>query len=289
MTCPVDRLVQAYLTLTAGFLSLGLIHPPTGHNATELVLRILWHLAAIWLIPRLGGGLFRLYPFFLLIPMYSELEIQNRILSGVYYDGTVLAWETRLFGASPAAWLSQVLPYRLLSDWLHFCYLLYYLLLPLLTLRLRQQGRPGAAEQATFTGLATLYTCYLVAVFFPVQGPRPLWPALEPACQGLFWQLCHRLVDNGAVDGAAFPSSHVAWATASALAAWRARCGLTGLYLLIALSISFATVYGRFHYLVDVPAGWAAALGWALVGPGLYERLAGNARACQTSSRETGP
>ncbi len=287
VTGPVDTLVRFYLGLTAAFLVLGLSHPPAGHTSGELVLRILWHVAVILLIPRLGAGwLARLYPFVLLIPIYSELEVLNRILSGVYYDATVLAWETRLLGPSPAAWLSQVLPYRLLSEWLHMCYLLYYVFMPILVLRLRQLGQTQAAEQATFTGLATIYSCYLVVMFFPVQGPRPLWPPLDPACQGIFWSLCHALTSNGAVDGGAFPSTHVAFSSAAALAAWRYHPGWRWLYCFLALSIALATVYGRLHYMVDVLAGWAVALAWALAGPTLYQRIQEKTAGPKISGRE---
>lgn len=285
MTGPVDLLVRSYLALTAAFLALGLAHPPPGHSPGGLMLRILWHLALILLIPRLPGGwLARLYPYVLLIPIYSELEVLNRILSGVYHDATVLTWETRLLGLSPAAWLSQVLPSRLLSEWLHMSYLLYYLLMPVLVLWLRHIGQEQAAEQATFTALATMYSCYLVEMFFPVQGPRPHWPPLDPTCQGLFWSLCHTLADKGAVDGAAFPSTHVAFSSAAALAAWRYQPGWRWLYCLLALSIALATVYGRLHYVVDALAGWLVALAWALGGPRLYQRLRGKESRPQNHS-----
>jgi hypothetical protein len=247
-----NRLVIAYLALTAVLLALGL--PAT-------LPRIAAHGAVIYLILRLQPRPLFLFP--LLIPLYSEVETLNRIVSGTFYDAPVQQLEAALFATSPALWLSQQLPYRPLSEWLHLTYLLYYVLLPILVLRLP----PDKADKATFLGLGTLFTCFLIQVCFPVQGPRPLWPDIDPSCQGLFWSLTHEVSQRGAVDGAAFPSGHVAFSTAALLAAWRYDRTMFWAYLPITLSIALATVYGRFHYAVDALAGLAVAFLWAwLVG-----------------------
>lgn len=246
-----NRLVIAYLALTGALLLLGL--PAT-------LPRIAGHVALILLIQKLRPRPLFLYP--LLIPLYAELETLNRLVSGTFYDAPVQELEMALFASSPALWLSQQLPYRPLSEWLHLTYLLYYILLPVLVLRLP----PKQAEEATFTGLATLFSCFLIQVFLPVQGPRPLYPDIAPSCQGFFWSLTHAVSRTGAVDGAAFPSGHVAFSTAALLAAWRYDRKMFWLYLPVTLSIAVATVYGRFHYAVDVLAGWAVAFFWAGLG-----------------------
>lgn len=256
-----NRLTVIYLAVSAALLGPGL---------PETAPRILAHLACMALIQKLQPRPIFLFP--LLIPLYAELEPLNRILSGTYHDGRVLGWENALFGTSPALWLPERLPYRALSEWLHLTYLLYYLLLPVLVLRLSGEK----ADRVAFQGLGTLFTCFLIEAFFPVQGPRPLWPPLPESAQGFFWSLTHAVSQRGAVDGAAFPSGHVAFSTAAALAAWRYDRKLFAVYLLIALSIALATVYGRFHYAVDVLAGWSVAFLWA------YLARAKGDEPCQT-------
>ena len=75
----------------------------------------------------------------------------------------------------------------------------------------------------------------------------------------------HFVSDRGGVRGGAFPSTHVTISTLVLFTAWSRQRPLGCLLLPFVVGIYFATVYGRFHYGVDVIAGWLLALGlWAL-------------------------
>jgi membrane-associated phospholipid phosphatase len=196
--------------------------------------------------------------------LYAELP---RIAVGGMHDQLVQAWETVVFGVSPARMASARWPYALLSESLHAAYLSYYFLIygPPIVLYLR-----GRLEdfRTTVAGLMAMFAlCYMVFIAFPVEGPRYEWTPAAAAFNGPVRRLALRVLAAGSSRGTAFPSSHVAVATVQAVLAfrWSARTGL----LLSALTscLAIGAVYGGFHYGVDVLAGGVLGLatGLALV------------------------
>jgi len=109
--------------------------------------------------------------------------------------------------------------------------------------------------------LATLF-CYAIYPLFPLVPPRVLFhdvpgPAVEPLLRKWnFW-----ILNQYSVQACIFPSGHVAAVTAVALAvrAYMPRVGV--LFIIAAVSIAVATVYGRYHYAADAVAG--ALVGFA--------------------------
>lgn len=275
----VDISVVAWLAFTSPLL---LVHPSGAdllrvavHGVLiALVLLLRRRLAAT---PPQGQLLFRLvhacYPFVLLSYVYKELDVLQRKVGGQFFDGLVEAWEQALFGSSPAAWLSGALPYPWLSELLHLSYVSFYLLLPLLALSVLLRGDARGFQVVTWTGINAFLACYLVSMVFPVQGPRPLYPLLDPNLRGVFWSVSHALCAQGAANGAAFPSGHVAVSLVTALCAWRWHRSLFPVFAVGAALVSLATVYGRYHYAVDVLAGVALALALAWAGPRSYDWL----------------
>ena len=65
---------------------------------------------------------------------------------------------------------------------------------------------------------------------------------------------------RGCARGGAFPSAHVSGAVVVSLVAWRHQPRLAYLLVPIAGSVMIATVYGRFHYVLDALAGAGLAL-----------------------------
>jgi membrane-associated phospholipid phosphatase len=98
--------------------------------------------------------------------------------------------------------------------------------------------------------------CFLVFVFFPVQGPRYLGvPQGVP--DGPVRRLVLSVLEVGSSRGAAFPSSHVAVATTQFVMVLQYQRRLGLLVLGISLGLAAGAVYGGFHYAVDVLAGVA--------------------------------
>jgi membrane-associated phospholipid phosphatase len=73
--------------------------------------------------------------------------------------------------------------------------------------------------------------------------------------------------------GGSFPSSHVALAIVTAWFSWSHLPRLRWLHLALVPLLSAATVYGRYHYLVDVFAGVVTGALLLAAGNWLHHRI----------------
>jgi membrane-associated phospholipid phosphatase len=165
------------------------------------------------------------------------------------------------------AWVERLL--AVCSPWLQtyleICYLLCYPLVPLGLASLylaRRSGVLGGGETEravnrfrTAVYLALL-SCYAIFPLFPLTLPQDFshdvpGPPVQPVLRKMnFWLLGHY-----SVNACIFPSGHVAGVTAAGLSVW-AYLPRTGVFFLIAaVSVAAATVYGRYHYAADALAG----------------------------------
>ena len=107
----------------------------------------------------------------------------------------------------------------------------------------------------------TLYLCYTASLFFPVTGPRYEFPlAQNAATHVLPARATQWLLDMGDSWGTAFPSSHVAASIVAALCALRFWRPLGLALVPPTIGLTFAVVYGQFHYGVDAISGIVVAI-----------------------------
>jgi membrane-associated phospholipid phosphatase len=217
---------------------------------------------------RARGGALRLlgdfYALILAVFMYTAVGVLNRA-AGVSHDLLVQRWEAALFGGQPSLeWIrAQAWPW--LSWVLHLAYLSYYVQLAAAPLGLLLSGRTQSAREAVTLIMAAFYVCYAVFAFFPVAGPRYVFPLAQNAATAV-WpaRVTQQLLNSASAWGTAMPSSHVAAALVAALAACRGWRPLGMVLLPAAVLLAVGTVYGQFHYAVDAIAGvLVAALVWA--------------------------
>ena len=97
-------------------------------------------------------------------------------------------------------------------------------------------------------------TCFVVYALFPVDGPRYLVGAAA-APDGPVRSFVLHLLAAGSSRGTAFPSSHVAASLVASLCALRFQRPVGLVVAVLTMGLALATVYGGFHYLVDVLAG----------------------------------
>ncbi|MGD8277539.1 MAG: phosphatase PAP2 family protein, partial [Gemmatimonadota bacterium] len=230
---PTDRLIAIY-ALVSG-TALAFPHRPLDwpalaalHVAVIVIglglppARGVWH-AAGRKLPRLLAGMHDWYPLLLVPPLYSELQILNRsVWGGVYFDTVVQGWEQAIFGTQPSHAFAASLPWLPLSELLHFGYLSYYLLIVGPPALIWISGRRDVFRAAIFALMLTYAVHYMFYIWFPVLGPRYLFP--EPGgalASGPFYRMTHVLLEAGSSAGAAFPSSHVGIAVTQTIVAWR--------------------------------------------------------------------
>jgi membrane-associated phospholipid phosphatase len=214
----------------------------------------------------------------LLVPMlYTELALLNRAVhGGTYFDDIIIRWEQAIFGGMPSSEWAAAAPHLWLSEPLHAAYLSYYFIILGIPLALALRGRTVEFRKAVFALMLVFFAHYLFFVYFPVQGPRYLFP--PPGGElagGYFYQLAHRLLEAGSSQGAAFPSSHVGVSVAQTVIAWRYAPRLMPITAILTLGLAFGAVYGGFHYATDAVAGVVLGVAVVAAAPPLYRALGG--------------
>ena len=90
----------------------------------------------------------------------------------------------------------------------------------------------------------------------PVLSPRTLFEKIPaPLVNGKIYRLVHYAVEKGSANGTAFPSTHVGVGTLVILVSLYFHTPFFLMTLPIAFGLVVATIYGRFHYAVDLAAG----------------------------------
>jgi membrane-associated phospholipid phosphatase len=257
---PIDRATLAYVFLA---LAATLVRGPRQLPAALLLALglVLAGLTAACLAPRaraagpFGRFVAEFYPLVLAPALYTHVGLVNSA-AAVSHDALVQGWEQALFSGQPAlAWIRS-LPSPAWSTLMHAAYLSYYLILPGAALGLWLSRRRDAARRTLLLMMVAFYACYAIFFFFPVAGPRYLFPHARNAATAVpLAAFANRLVAGGSAWGTAFPSSHVAVSMVAAVCALRAWRPLGAVLLPAALLLALATVYGQFHYAVDAVAG----------------------------------
>ena len=231
--------IAVHLTLAGSLLVLSRARPPAGIPRVILD----WH-------PLL------LFPF-----LYKEVERLAPVLGDWRLTGAIPAWESALFAGQPSLYLSERLPFVPLSEYLHFCYLSYGIVIPSVAAYWYVSGRRAAFGELLLLLSTVLLGSYLFFILLPVDSPYYLSPRLGPPLSGhFFFDLVHQVSARGGARGGAFPSAHVSGAVVVSLVAWRHQRRLAYWLVPITGGVMIATVYGRFHYVLDTLAGAALAI-----------------------------
>ena len=229
--------------------------------------------AARW--PRLAKFIGDWYVLGLMPALYTELALLNvAVHNGRYFDDVVLRWEEQLFGGQPSRELAAAMPWLPLSEVLHFSYIAYYLIIygPFVLLYMR--GRRDDHQRAAFTIMLTFFAHYLFFIYFPVQGPRYLFPAPSGEIEnGLMYQLAHKILEAGSSRGAAFPSSHVGVSFAQTAMCFLLLKRWAPLLLVLSTGLAVGAVYGGFHYATDAVAGLVFGLLLFFIAPRVARML----------------
>jgi membrane-associated phospholipid phosphatase len=265
----------------------GPLHTPLGHTLLHLLLA-----AMIWLLPpilrRRGGVAGRIIGLVYLPLMYGTFYAEIEYLGVVFrdfgqpFDPLLIDLEAAIFGMQPSIEWARAWPWPWLLELMEFAYFSYYFF-PLIGLvviwtsgRHDRAQRWQLSERLVRDLTAVMLTCYLWYAFFPVWGPKYfdyIGVAGQLEAEGfegwIFTDIMRWIHAQGALQGAAFPSSHVAGSMVSWWWVWKAaprhRIWLTVLWGLLGLSI----VYCRYHYVLDLVAGIA----WGALIMGLTGRL----------------
>jgi membrane-associated phospholipid phosphatase len=246
------------------------------------------------------------YPVILYAAFYRETASLNQIGYRGYLDPFFYRLDEQLFGFAPSFGFMERLPTRLASEIFYGAYFSYYVMIFGVGLALYLRNRRHFDHYIAVTSFV-FYVCYVIYIFLPVIGPRIYYPehvhfslpahsmpthvpAFPAAVQsGWFYQIMAFVYDHFEAPGAAFPSSHVAIALVTVYFSFRYLRTIRWVHLLMAVVLSFSTVYCRYHFVVDVIAGVLTAAVMLPLGNWLYRRLSGHeAQAANNKTDKSG-
>jgi len=289
----IDYLTQGYLLLVA--LMVLLFH---GDRVPGWPCYVAAHLAVVAGVhglvlaqQRRGGRVLdflrAFYPILLYTFLYAETHKLMHMFVPGYLDAHAIAADQVLFGCQPSRTLMQSLPHWWVSEPLYLAYFSYYLMVFGVALGLYACKRERFPRYVTVVSFV-FYVCYLIFIILPVLGPYDLaviatqagpqaliGPHHVPAsvAAGPFYKLMtlvYRVAEPR--GGGAFPSSHVAVAITTLCFTWTWLRRLRWVHLALVVLLAVATVYGGYHYVVDVIAGVVTAAVLVPLGGWLYER-----------------
>ncbi len=198
------------------------------------------------------------YPVLVFPLLYKEVEFLAAAFGDWGLTEPIRSLEATLFQGHPSLYLSQQWNWVPLSEYLHFCYFAFMVMLPVVGCYWYGKGQMLAFRDLLFLVGVAFYGSYLFFILFPVDSPFDLAaPPEGPIADYFFYNLVHEISSRGGARGGAFPSIHVSASIIVLVVAWKRQRQLAYLLLPIVLGVMVATVYGRFHYVLDTIAGLA--------------------------------
>ena len=102
---------------------------------------------------RVPAGILRMirdwHPLILFPLLYKEVELLAPVIGDWRLTAAIPAWESALFAGQPSLYLSERLAFVPLSEYLHFCYLSYAIVIPLVAGYWYASGRRAASAPST--------------------------------------------------------------------------------------------------------------------------------------------
>ncbi|MCC7537760.1 MAG: phosphatase PAP2 family protein [Deltaproteobacteria bacterium] len=281
-----ELIVAAYLAILAGALIVargaGWQRELAGVAADALVLFVGIAVGRTG-AARSGGGLALLHRALVFAPIVlSYLQLRGILpaVRSASFDAELLAFDRAVFGIEPAVdWQPFVRPW--LTEWFAFFYWSYFPIVAVSVLAFVCGVSDDAAFGRFSSGMLVVYcTAHLLYMVVPGHGPyRHLADELHvPLEGGAFWSSVRAIVDAAGAQKDIFPSLHTAAPAFIALFAFRHRresSVLARAWLPLAFATSqivIATMYLRWHWLIDVVAGMVLACVAVFVGERLHEK-----------------
>jgi len=204
---------------------------------------------------------------------YKQLYFMVRsIHQGKDYDHVLLAIDRALFGVNPTEWLAGF-SNPVTTEVLQIAYSLFYVFFVAVGLELYLRKDRLQYQSFRFTVVYGFLISYVGYFLLPAAGPRFTlhdFSGLDVELPGLFLTPFLRQfvnffesIPSGVPNVVAlacaqrdvFPSGHTMMTLIAVLLAYRFALRIRHLVLAMGLLLIFATVYLRYHYVVDVVAG----------------------------------
>jgi len=187
-------------------------------------------------------------------------------------DPLLIKIDFSIFGVHPTIWMQQwIVPW--FTDVMSLAYASYYFIPVIFVLVLYLKNRGPGLFESVFILTFGYYISFIGYILFPAVGPRYAMDHLYsvPLEGSLVTDLVRDVlnaIEHNKRD--CMPSGHTQIVLMVLFLAYRYERNLFTIFLPIICALILSTVYLRYHYVVDIFAGVALAIGCVIVGDRLY-------------------
>ena len=215
-----------------------------------------------------------IFPVVSVLIIFDSLGLLVHSINPRDLDYLLIRADYMIFGVHPTVYMERFV-HPVLTDILQVAYSTYYFLPVSLGVFLKIKGNEDDFERSLFLILLCFYLSYVGYILFPALGPRYAMQHLHEKELGGFLvsqpiQDLLNLIEGIKRD--AFPSGHTGIALTVLFLAHRYAAMLFRIMLLPVVLLIIATVYCRYHYVVDVLGGILLAVVTIAAGE-VYYRL----------------
>lgn len=198
-----------------------------------------------------------IFPVTAVVILFDSLGLIVHAVNPRDIDYLLIQIDYLMFGLYPTVYLERFV-HPVLTDILQVAYSTYYFLPVTLGVMLKRKGEQQALDRTLFTILLCFYLSYAGYLLFPALGPRYAMNHLHEQELGgfLFSETIQNILNLlEGVKRDAFPSGHTAIALVVLYLSYRYARTVFRMLLVPVPLLVVATVYCRYHYVIDVIAG----------------------------------
>ena len=215
-----------------------------------------------------------IFPVLCVMVIFDSLGFLVHYVNPEDIDLILIRLDYLIFNNHPTVMLERIMS-PLLTDILQLAYTTYYFIPVSFGILLLRNNQRKEFEMTLFLVLFCYYLSYLGYILFPALGPRFTINHLQTTeLQGLFVaEPIQRLLNQlEGIKRDAFPSGHTAIALLVLYLACKFKKRFFFILLPVVTALVFSTVYCRYHYVVDIFAGFGLTFLTILLGEWYYER-----------------
>jgi membrane-associated phospholipid phosphatase len=210
-------------------------------------------------------------PFAFCISIYTNMHDMVHLVNPNDLDASLIAWDDYLLGFQPAIYLEPFITPEL-TDFMYFSYSSFLIYILLFTIYLYVKKKKVAFRETLVSVILTFYIGYVGYVIFPAVGPKFTMSHLfETSLSGTFitdrlsFLMNYEISEYTRRD--CFPSLHNGVIFLILLFAFKHEKIYAYLFFPFAIALFISTLYLRYHYFVDMIAGFLLAIIIFYLGP----------------------
>jgi hypothetical protein len=271
---PQDYVVFSYLC----FLNVAVLSSPAGAARTHCLSNVLGllalHVATLvairskWLTQPIAAGLlYRVVTYGCVQITYFMFADLLPLVNPRALDHKLYQLDLTLFGVEPAVYFDRFVT-DATTEWFAFFYFGYFFLLAIHVLPILFASRNARMMSEFAMGMIIMFCIgHTLYVLVPGYGPYKAMPQVfeHPLSSGIWWNTTRTLVAKSGAQKDIFPSLHTAAPTFLLLFSFHRRAELPFRYswpfvAFFAANIVIATMFLRWHYVIDVVFGLLLAV-----------------------------